>query len=216
MIPSKKKIDLSTYPRRGLFEAFKDRRMPCFGVTANVDITRFRRFCKTAGYSFYISVTYLIARAVNRTPEFRHRLIDGELYEFERVDPSHTVLMPDNTFSFCDSVYTEDFMAYHDDLARRIEAVRKAPDLENRAKDHMFFITDVPWISFTSITHPFELKYSSIPAIAIGRYFDDGGRTLMPLAIQAHHGLADGYHLGLFYDSMERMLREPDGIIRKA
>lgn len=212
MIPFKKKIDLSDYPRKGLFMAFRDRQMPCFGVTANLDITRFRQFIETAGYRFYISMTYLIARAVNQVPELRHRLIDREIYEFERVHPSHTVLMPDNTFSFCDSVYMEDFSAYHDDLSRRIEAIKKAPDLENREKDHMFFITDVPWISFTSITHPFEAKYSSIPSIAIGKFFNDKGRILMPLAIQAHHGLADGFHLGLFYECMERMLIEPEDL----
>jgi len=210
MIPLKKKIDLPDYPRKGLFMAFKDRQMPCFGVTANLDITRFRQFVEEAGCRFYISVTYLIARAVNQIPELRHRLIDGELYEFERVDPSHTVLMPDNTFSFCDSVYMEDFRDYHDDLARRIEAIKKAPDLENREKDHMIFITNVPWISFTSITHPVEAKYTSIPTIAIGKFFEDNGRVLMPLSIQAHHGLADGYHLGLFYEGMERMLNNPE------
>jgi chloramphenicol O-acetyltransferase type A len=210
MIPQKKKIDLTDYPRAGLFRAFKDRQMPCFGVTCNADITRFRHFIKSRGYRFYISVSYIISRAVNNVPELRHRLIEGELYEFERVDPGHTILLPDNTFSFCDSEYFEEFGKYHDDLSRRIEAVRTEPDHSTGEKHHMFFITNVPWFSFTSIAHPYDEKYNSLPVIATGKYFEHDGRLLMPLAIQAHHGLVDGFHLALFYEHVNRLLREPE------
>lgn len=210
MMPDSSKIDLTRYSRIGLFNAFKDRQMPCFGVTCNVDITRFRQFIKSRGYRFYISMSYVIARAVNHVPELRHRLINGELHEFERVDPGHTILLPDNTFSFCDSVYFEEFGKYHDDLARRIEAIRISPDHGTGEKHHMFFITNVPWFSFTSISHPYDEKYSSIPIIAMGRYFEQGSRLLMPLAIQAHHGLVDGFHLGLYFEHINRVLSEPE------
>jgi chloramphenicol O-acetyltransferase len=48
-------------------------------VTCNVDITLFRQFVKTRNRRFYISASYVIARAVNSVPELRHRLIGGEL-----------------------------------------------------------------------------------------------------------------------------------------
>jgi chloramphenicol O-acetyltransferase type A len=210
MIPSRTKIDLTHYPRMGLFEAFRDRQMPCFGVTCNVDITRFRQFIKARGYRFYISMSYAVSRAVNSVPELRHRLIDNGIYEFERVDPGHTVLLDNNTFSFCDSVYFEKFSEYYEDMTRRIDVVKTSPDLADREKHHMFFITDVPWISFTSITHPYDPKYADNPVIAMGKYFDHDGRTVMPLGIQAHHGLVDGFHLGLFYKYMDRILSGPE------
>jgi chloramphenicol O-acetyltransferase type A len=74
----------------------------------------------------------------------------------------------------------------------------------------MFFITNVPWFSFTAITHPYDAMYSSIPVIAVGRYFEQGGRLLMPLSIQAHHGMVDGFHLGLFYERVQALLDNPE------
>jgi chloramphenicol O-acetyltransferase type A len=213
MMPARTRIDLNSYSRSGLFNAFKDRQMPCFGVTCNVDITRFRQFIKSRGRRFYISASYVISRAVNHVPELRHRLIEGELFEFERVDPGHTILLPDNTFSFCDSIFIEDFEKYHDDLSRRIEETRVAPDHGTGEKHHMFFITNVPWLSFTSIAHPYDEKYKSIPVIAMGRYFEQSERLVMPLAIQAHHALVDGFHLGLFYDRVQRILDKPECLV---
>jgi chloramphenicol O-acetyltransferase type A len=210
MMPDRTKIDLTKYPRIGLFNAFKDRQMPCFGVTCNVDITAFRQYIKARDYRFYISMSYVISCAINRVPELRHRLIDDEIYEFERIDPGHTILLGNNTFSFCDSIYFEKFGEYYDDMSRRIDAIKVSPDHGTGEKHHMFFITNVPWFSFTSISHPYDEKYSSIPIIAIGRYFEQGAQLLMPLAIHAHHGLVDGFHLGLFYEYTDQILSEPE------
>jgi len=211
MIPVKRKIDMTRYKRLGMFEAFKDMQLPCFSITCNVDITNLLRFTKANGYRFFITLSYAITRAINRVPELRQRLIDGELYEYERVDPGYTVLLDDGNFSFCDSLYLEVFSEYHEYARQRIEAVKTCPDCGKGEKHHMFFITNVPWISFTSITHPYDDKYASIPVIATGKYFSQENRLLLPLAVQAHHGMVDGFHLGQFFEHLNRCLRDPDG-----
>lgn len=211
MIPEKRKIDLTSYRRLGMFEAFKDRQMPCFSVTCTVDITNLVRFTKTKGYRFFIPVSYALCRALNLVPELRQRLIAGELYEFERVDPGYTVLLDDTTFSFCDSMYIENFGEYYEYAARRVEAVRACPDCGSGEKHHMFFITNLPWISFTSITHPYDEKYGSIPVVSLGRYYQHGNQVLAPLGIQVHHGIVDGYHVGLFYEHLNRIVRNLEG-----
>lgn len=211
MIPTKKKIDLATYKRRGMFEAFKDRQMPCFSVTCTVDITNLVHFTKAKGYRFFISVSYALCAALNRVPELRQRLIDGELYEFERVDPGFTVLLDDMNFSFCESRYLDNFTEYYEYAAQRIEVVRASPDCSQKEKHHMFFITNLPWISFTSITHPYDAKSGSIPVVSLGKYFRHGNRVLVPLGIQIHHGIVDGYHVGLFYEHLNRVVQQLEG-----
>lgn len=36
-----------------------------------------------------------------------------------------------------------------------------------------------------------------------------GDRTMVPLAMQNHHGLTDGYHIGHFIDILNRHLADP-------
>jgi chloramphenicol O-acetyltransferase type A len=211
MIPIKRKIDLTCYKRLGMYEVFKDRQLPCFSITCNVDITNLMNFVKSKGYRFFITMSHGICNAINRVPELRQRLIDGELYEFERVDPGYTVLLDDSTFSFCDSLYLENFSEYYAYASQRIEAVKTCPDCGKDEKHHMFFITNLPWISFTSITHPYDEKYGSIPVIAIGKYFRQGNQIIMPLGIQAHHGIVDGFHVGLFFEHLNRIVDNLEG-----
>ncbi|MDD2500147.1 MAG: CatA-like O-acetyltransferase [Geobacter sp.] len=107
-----KKIDLAAYKRRGMFEAFKDREIPFLATSCMVDITNLKRFIDMQQCGFFVVISYLISKTVNCVPELRQRIINGELYEFDRVDPGFTVLLEDETFSFCDSRYFDVFAEY--------------------------------------------------------------------------------------------------------
>ena len=204
-----KKIDLEKYPRRALLEAFKNRDMPVFSVTASIDINEFKMFVDRRRHGFFVSLSFLISKAVNLVPELRHRLIDGELVEFDCVNPSFTVLLDDRTFSFCDARYFEDFNEYREYAVERINEVREMPDCSTGEKHRAFFISNLPWFSFTSITHPYDRKYGSIPVVSIGKYLEQNERLVIPIGIQVHHGLVDGIHVGDFYEHLSAMCRTP-------
>ena len=70
------------------------------------------------------------------------------------------------------------------------------------AKHHMFFITTVPWLSFTAFTHPYDPLYAYIPVITLGKFVARGDTWVMPVAVQAHHGVVDGIHLAQFYEAL--------------
>jgi chloramphenicol O-acetyltransferase type A len=154
-------------------------------------------------------LSFLISKAVNRVPELRHRPIEDELFEFDRVDPGFTVLLNDRTFSFCDSRYFEDFDEYRKYSIERINEVRANPDCGTGDKHHMFFISNLPWFSFTSITHPYDKKYGSIPVVSIGKYYEQNENLVIPIGIQVHHGLVDGIHVGDFYQHLSVMCGAP-------
>ena len=52
------------------------------------------------------------------------------------------------------------------------------------------------------------LGVDSSPKISWGKYFEQGGRTLVPFSVQVHHGLMDGYHVGRYYGEVQRLLDE--------
>jgi chloramphenicol O-acetyltransferase type A len=204
-----KKIDLEKYPRRALLEAFKKRDVPVFSVTCEFDVTLFKKFVDSGSYGFFMPLSFLISKAVNLVPELRHRIIEGELFEFDRVDPGFTVLLNDRTFSFCDSRYFEDFDEYRKYSTERINEARERPDCSTGDKHHMFFISNLPWFSFTSITHPYDKKYGAIPVVSIGKYCEQNGKLIIPIGIQVHHGLVDGIHVGDFYQHLSAMCGAP-------
>ncbi|MBW2742393.1 MAG: chloramphenicol acetyltransferase [Deltaproteobacteria bacterium] len=210
-----KKIDPDNYNRRGLFNSFKDRDIPYFSTTCNIEIQNLKKFVKLRNISFFVSFSYIISVSVNRIPQLRHRIIDGELYEFKIVDPGYTVLLDDETFSFCDSKFFEDFHTYYEYAIARIEEVKNRPDQNNADKNHMFFITSIPWFSFTSFVHPYDKLYSSIPIITIGKYFEQGDSWLIPIAIQVHHGVVDGLHVGKYYACLEELCKNPEVVLGK-
>jgi chloramphenicol O-acetyltransferase type A len=212
---TKRKIDLATYNRADLLLAFVDRQIPCFSTTCNVDVFALRKVCKKRGYSFFITLSYVLSRSVNAIPELRHRLIDGELWEFDRVDPGYTILLEDNSFSFCDSMYFKDFYKYYRHALAQIESVKKSPDRTMGDKNHMFFISNVPWFSFTAFTHPYDERYGSIPVLTTGKYFEQYGKLFMPLAIQVHHGLVDGIHVGMLFEKIQQLTQDARWLLDK-
>ena len=44
------------------------------------------------------------------------------------------------------------------------------------------------------------------PKIAFGRFREEGGRLLMPVAIDVHHALCDGVHVGRFFERFQAQL----------
>ncbi len=203
------KIDMRHYMRKAQFNAFKDREIPYFATTSNVDITNMKKILDNNNLGFFISVSFIICKAINSIPELRHRIIGDELFEFNRVDPAYTVLLDDDTFSFCDGRYFDDFTEYLKYAKEAIGKAKTCPDLDNKEKQHMFFITNIPWFTFTSFVHPYYQKYGSIPIITVGKYAIQSDKLILPIAIQVHHGVVDGVHVGKFYSSVSYMCMNP-------
>jgi len=74
-------------------------------------------------------------------------------------------------------------------------------------KHGRYFISNIPWVGFSSFTHPYFSRYASIPIVTTGKFQKSGANVVMPVALQVHHSLVDGYHLGQFYSLLEEHLR---------
>src|SRR5689334_10765973 len=93
-------IDIETWPRRSTYEFFKNYEDPFFNFTANLDVTELYRFCKEHQLAFSLAALYCCQTAANEIREFRIRLLDGRLVDFERIHVTQTILNDDETFSF--------------------------------------------------------------------------------------------------------------------
>jgi chloramphenicol O-acetyltransferase type A len=207
-------IDLQTYPRRRLYEAFRHRTIPVFSITTSVDITRLRQVTTSHQLRFFSCLSFLIAQAANAVPEFRHRIVDDQLVEFECVHPSLTVLLNNDTFGFADATYTGTFATDYRAMLQAIEQAKMAPNQDTTAgRESRIFLTNLPWFRFSSIEHPYEASYASIPIISTGQFHEDAGRIMLPVGIQVHHGLVDGLHVGRFVQRLSAACHEPETLL---
>ncbi len=205
-------IDMQTWSRSEHFKLFSAFDHPHFGMCANVDLTTFYPVVKELGYSITVAIVYVLSRAANAIPEFRYRIRAGEVVEHEIVNPSVTILVDGDLFSFCTIDYIEDFSLFAARAVEQIAYVQEHPAVKNEpGQDNLLYMTAIPWVSFTSFMHPMQLHPAdSVPRFAWGKFVEDGKFLKMPLGVQGHHALMDGIHMGRFYSKVQEYLHQPE------
>jgi chloramphenicol O-acetyltransferase type A len=208
-------IDMQTWSRRNHFRVFSTFNHPHFSMCVNVDVTAFYPFVKRHGYSLTVSMVYVISRASNAIPEFRQRIRGDQVVEHDIVSPSFSILTDVDLFSFCAVEYAAHFSEFARRAEKNIAYVKAHPDLEaNPEKDEMLYMTSIPWVSFTSFSHPMQFHPAdSIPRFAWGKYFQEGDTWKMPLSVQGHHAVMDGIHMGRFYETLQDYVHHPEVVL---
>lgn len=149
-------------------------------------------------------------KVINSISEFKYRLIDGNVYELEKINAGGTISRKDNTFAFIYVEYDEDFNVFKNRLEREVELVHSSVGLRLNADDckvDLIRHTTIPWVSFTHLLHPTQLNNEdTVPKISFGKIFELNGEKYLPVSVEAHHGLVDGYHVGRYFAEFEQLL----------
>ena len=202
-------LNMDAYPRRRQFDFYNRLAYPYAGMTMNVPITGLPVRLREEGIPFFLTVCYGVTKAANAVPQFRQRILDGGIIEYDYCRSSHTVAMEDETFCFC----TLDGRAPFREFLPAALAAQEAAKLENRVDDdpdeamELLFLSTLPWFSQTSVIHPVPLPPDSNSRLTWGRFFRQGGETLLPVSVLCNHALVDGRQIGYFYAALEESLR---------
>ncbi len=204
-------LDVESWPRKAAYEFFKEFEDPFFNFTGNIDITNLYRFCKQNNLSISLAILYYTLVAVNEIREFRIRLLDGKLVEFDTIHATQTILNADETFSFAYFEMRPDIFAF--DAAGKIALEKykslKTFDVESDRTD-LIYCSVIPWVSFTSFKHASRLdRTQTIPRIVFGKIFDDGPAKKMPLSVEANHMIMDGFHVGRLFNLVQEAVDQP-------
>lgn len=204
---TKKPIDLANWNRREHFEYFLNFEEPFHGLVVNLDCTAVYQRAKQAGDSFFLHYLHLSLRAINANEVFRYRIEGTQVFDYGRINVSTTVTREDHTFGFCRILFDEDFQQFKQNAQSAMQAVRERSGLclidEDRPLDVIHFST-LPWIKFTGLSHARHFPgRDSVPKISVGKCTLEGDRRVMPVAINVHHGLADGYHVHRFVEYLQ-------------
>ena len=210
-----KTIDIDKWPRKDIFGFYGSMDYPQYNICADVDLSRLIPYLNNYRRSLFKTVLYVICRAANQLTEFKLRIRGEQVVEHDRVHPSFTVLTDDNLFGFCEVEYTVDIDMFFERARKGIETAKSNPALTDEPdRDDYLFVSSLPWIRFTSISHPIHMHPTdSVPRISWGKHQMENGKICMPLAVQVHHALVDGYHVGKYFELVQDMLDQPEQLL---
>ena len=132
---------MNAYKRINHFNYFTSIANPHVGMTVDVDITDLRNFCKENNYSFYLTFMHVVALAANRVKEFRQRIFDGKIVEYDECGTSHTEDVGDGTYCYCTLYHNMPFNEYIE-YAKRKQAVPNRNPLPSSRKT-LFFLKPI-------------------------------------------------------------------------
>ena len=206
----KKELELSTWNRKEHFEFFSKFEEPFFGTTIHFDCTKAYTKAKELGVSFFTYYLHKTLVAVNNIENFRYRIEDGKVFIYDKINVSSTILREDKTFSFSEVEFNEDLNIFIENYNTEATRVQNKTGLFSREhNENIVHFSAVPWINFTSISHSRSFTFpDSCPKFSFGKMTTENDKKFMSMSVHVHHGLVDGYHLGLFFEEFERLMNE--------
>ena len=198
-------LDINKWERREYYEHYTNEVACSYSMTVNIDITNLRN------YKLYPTMLWLLTKTVNEFPEFRTALIENNLGVFDTMLPAYTIFNKDKkSFSVIWSEYSENYGAflenYNYDVDKYKNSIELAPKKNRPA--NTFDVSMIPWTTFSSFNiNAFNSDKYFLPIFTMGKYFEQDGKRLLPLSIQVHHAVCDGYHVSMFIESLQNKIR---------
>jgi chloramphenicol O-acetyltransferase type A len=204
-------IDISKWDRREYFEHYFNQ-VPCtYSMTLNLDLTILLHEIKRKGIKLYPTIIYLLSVIVNRREEFRTSIdANDNVGVFNLLHPSYTIFQKDDeTFTNIWTEYTPSFSDFYQQYSVDVENYSKIKNFiaKPNSPSNVFTISSIPWVNFTgfNLNLPTGTKYL-LPIFTTGKYFEQNGKIWLPIAIQVHHAVCDGFHIARFINELQEIM----------
>lgn len=206
-----KLIEVSKWNRREYFNHYLHQVTCTYSITSNLDLTELIREIKIKGVKLYPTMIYLLSMIVNRHEEFRTAIDSkGQVGIFDFLHPSYTIFQAD-TESFT-NIWTEYSLSFPEFYERYLLDIKNYGEIKNfiakpNFPENVFNISSIPWVSFTgfNLNLPKVTDYL-LPIFTTGKYFEQNGKIWLPIAIQVHHAVCDGFHIGKFINELQEIM----------
>jgi chloramphenicol O-acetyltransferase type A len=204
--------------RRDRYNAFASFENPLVNLSFELTVPDFRPYCKQHQHPPFHFFLYHLLHAIKGIDNYMYRIHRGEVIKIDDFMASYTVINQDKNLNFARFEMTPDL---HQFIARSVASKQvaeastkiintseKLSEYDQRRNVH---ITCMPWLKLSSIEHPiYQHTTYDIPSLAWGRFSEPGagGMLSMTMAVQAHHGFVDGYHVHLLAEAIAERIAQ--------
>lgn len=216
-----RKIDLSTWGRKSVYNYFGTFSNPCYGFNVEMDITTLVKSVKERGTSFFIDMLYLVYLGLESVEAMRMRIVNDEVVVYDMINPSYTVMTDLNFFENAGVKGTHDYQEFYQRVHEDVERTKRKGFIKDGYNDSKlmddYYITCIPWLSFESMTHPLpnnDPSNSSVPRVCWGKYFKKDDHYKIMLNITVSHQLVDGKELSDTFLAIQSNFDKADSLLR--
>lgn len=194
-------IDLAQWDRAEHYQHYMNQVICAYSTVVELDITPLK------GERLYPAMLFLLTRTVNQMPEFRTCLGPEGPGIYDEMHPAYTILNREKQLFTCvwtqyQSDYRAFLHAYEEDVALYAHSTRFIA--KQGRPENSFDVSMIPWLRFTAFNlNVYGDGHYLLPIFTMGKYEDSAERRLLPLAIQVHHAVCDGYHVGRFVELLQ-------------
>ena len=196
---------------------FKDFLTSRYSMTVRVNAQNTYDYSKNNNLPFFNMTSACILEAINEIPEFKRRIIDDKVYEYEKINAVSPIMQDDYSIReieilpLSEHESLEEYNSYIENKKENIEDNQFLVEPSLRDMLPICNLSCIPWINFDSMTNIIASSNQLMPVISWGKLVD--GK--IPVSLTASHVFIFGYHFRLFYEKIENYLDNPELIINE-
>ncbi|MED3552647.1 type A chloramphenicol O-acetyltransferase [Cytobacillus praedii] len=205
-------INRDKWYRKEYFEYYLQQQTT-FSITNDLNITNLIANLKRKNYKLYPAFIFMVTKIVNSHREFRTSFnSEGSLGYWKEMCPSYTIFDKNtHTFSSIWSPNIVNFAEFHSQYEKDVDKYNGTGRLfpKTPIPDNNIPISMIPWSSFTA----FNLNINNagdylLPIITGGKYSQKYDEIFLPVSLQIHHAVCDGYHASIFMNELQKFADE--------
>ena len=205
-------IDFNTWKRTDTFHHYMNQNTS-FSLTHEIDIHALYQLIKQKGYTFYPAFIFLITRVINSHRAFRTGYNERkELGYWDTLEPLYTIFnQAAESFSAISTPVVNDFNTFYDAYSSDLETYKASSKLfpKTPIPENVFSLSMIPWTSFTGFNLNINNSRYLLPIVTAGKFIYKNDSIFLPLSLQVHHSVCDGYHAGLFMNTVQELASYP-------
>ena len=203
------KVNLDEWSRGNLFQFYIEKMRIVMSLTADIDVAPLLTYTRKNNLKFYPAMIWVVSKVINSHDEFKYSWDnDGDLIRWDYISPSCTVFnQEDESFSKFVTKYTDNLLEFYKrtlDDQRKYQTERAI--IKNQPQN-FYDVSCLPWVRYKHFdVHIFDEGKFLAPVVTWGKYEAEGNKVLMPLTMNIHHAVADGFHVSRFFNEVQELI----------
>lgn len=202
-------VNLNEWGRGSLFKFYIDKMRIVMSLTADVNVTNLRAYSKKNNLNFYPLMLWVVSKIINSHDEFKYSWDDaGNLIKWDFVSPSYTDFHADDeNFVKMVTEYSDDLFEFCSRVDKDRQRHKNVQAILVNQPPNFFDVSCLPWIKYSHFDiHVFDEGKFLAPVITWGKFEEKDGKLIMPLTMNIHHAVADGFHLSRFFNEVQELM----------
>lgn len=195
-------IDVERWERKEHYLHYRNEVVCTWSMTVELDIT------PLTGQRLYPAMLWLLTGSVNQFREFRTHLSPQGPGFFDGMSPSYTIFNREReTFSSIWTEYSPNYREFLERYTADVEQYRTSTAFSPKPDrpENCFDVSMLPWSAFTAFNiNVHGLGDHLLPIFTMGKKTQREDRIMLPLSLQVHHAVCDGFHAARFLDHLQQ------------